>query len=47
MYSENPESGIIFLSTKERAGNLAERLERQGIPCKALHGGMLQNRGWM
>jgi len=44
LYGENPESGIIFLSTKERAGNLAERLEKQGIPCKALHGGMLQNQ---
>ncbi len=43
-YSENPESGIIFLSTKDRVGTLTSQLKKQGIPCEALHGGMLQNQ---
>jgi superfamily II DNA/RNA helicase len=43
-YLENPESGIIFLSTKDRAGMIASRLRKQGLTCEALHGGMLQNQ---
>jgi ATP-dependent RNA helicase DeaD len=43
LYSENPESGIIFLSTKDRVGHLAGRLKKHDIPCEMLHGGMLQN----
>jgi len=44
LYAENPESGIIFLSTKDRVGTLTSRLKKQGIPCEPLHGGMLQNQ---
>jgi len=43
LYFENPKSGIIFCSTKERVGNITSRLKKQHIPCEALHGGMLQN----
>ncbi len=42
-YSQATDSGIIFCSTKERAGTLASRLRKLHIPCEALHGGMLQN----
>ena len=42
-YVENPKSGIIFCSTKDKVGNITSRLKKQGIPCDALHGGMLQN----
>ena len=42
-YAENTKSGIIFCSTKDRVGNITSRLKKHGIPCEALHGGMLQN----
>jgi ATP-dependent RNA helicase DeaD len=43
LYADNPKSGIIFCSTKDRVGNVTSRLKKHEIPCASLHGGMLQN----
>lgn len=42
IYTERPESLIIFCSTKERVGNLAKDMIDKGYSCMALHGGMEQ-----
>lgn len=42
IYAENPDSAIIFCNRKEKVDNLAKDLNRAGIVCRGLHGGMLQ-----
>jgi superfamily II DNA/RNA helicase len=42
LYTENPDSCLIFCRTKERTSDLSNRLRQKGIPCRELHGGMLQ-----
>ncbi|MBC2581202.1 DEAD/DEAH box helicase [Clostridium sp. DJ247] len=43
IYTETPDSCIIFCSTKENVGNLKEKMKDRGFSCDAIHGGMLQN----
>lgn len=43
MVVENPDSCIIFCRTKENVDTLASKLQSNGLPCSALHGGMMQN----
>ncbi len=40
---ENPQSCIIFCSTKDRVDMVCDRLEDLGYPCDKLHGGMEQD----
>lgn len=40
---ENPDSCIIFCRTKENVDTLTSKLQANGLPCKGLHGGMMQN----
>ncbi|NLM34574.1 MAG: DEAD/DEAH box helicase [Clostridiales bacterium] len=42
LYIENPESCIIFCSTKENVDKLNKRMQEEKIYTKALHGGMEQ-----
>lgn len=42
MIMENPDSCIIFCSTKERVDMVCERLNDFGCPCNKIHGGMEQ-----
>ena len=42
MIIENPDSCIIFCSTKDRVDMVCDRLEDLGYPCNKLHGGMEQ-----
>ncbi|KIL53019.1 DEAD/DEAH box helicase [Jeotgalibacillus campisalis] len=39
---ENPDTCIIFCSTKDRVDELVEELDRTGYTCDKLHGGMIQ-----
>ena len=36
--SNSDAKGLIFCSTKKLCNMLAEQLDRQGIPCRAIHG---------
>ncbi len=40
---ENPDSCIIFCSTKDRVDMVYDRLDSLGYPCNKLHGGMEQS----
>ncbi|MDF2881239.1 MAG: putative ATP-dependent helicase [Clostridiaceae bacterium] len=42
IYTQRPDSLIIFCSTKERVGNVSKDLISKGYSCRALHGGMEQ-----
>ncbi|WP_010234083.1 DEAD/DEAH box helicase [Clostridium arbusti] len=42
IYSENPDSCIIFCSTRNTVENLFSQLKEKGFPCGLIHGGMLQ-----
>lgn len=42
LYTENPESSIIFCSTKDNVDMLSNRMLQFGFSVGALHGGMLQ-----
>jgi ATP-dependent RNA helicase DeaD len=42
LYTENPESCIIFCSTKDNVDMLSKRMLQFGFSVGALHGGMLQ-----
>jgi superfamily II DNA/RNA helicase len=39
---ENPDSCIVFCSTKERVDIVCDRLRELGYPCSKIHGGMEQ-----
>ncbi|MDG5472577.1 DEAD/DEAH box helicase [Jeotgalibacillus sp. ET6] len=39
---ENPDTCIIFCSTKDRVDELVQELDRSGYTCDKLHGGMVQ-----
>ncbi|WP_313583563.1 DEAD/DEAH box helicase [Lacrimispora sp.] len=43
MMIENPDSCIIFCSTKDRVDMICERLNDLGYPCNKMHGGMDQD----
>lgn len=43
IYTELPESCIIFCKTKENVDKLVERMKNRDYSCGGLHGGMLQN----
>lgn len=43
MIIENPDSCIIFCSTKEQVDMVSERLNKLGYPCNKMHGGMEQD----
>ena len=38
----HPERSLLFCNTREHAASLADRLQQQGYPCAALHGGLEQ-----
>ncbi|MCE7699896.1 MAG: DEAD/DEAH box helicase, partial [Methanobacterium paludis] len=42
IYTERPDSLIIFCSTKEKVENVSKDLISKGFSCQALHGGMEQ-----
>lgn len=42
IYDLLPESGIIFLNTKDAVGRLVSKMANEGFSCSALHGGMEQ-----
>jgi superfamily II DNA/RNA helicase len=42
LYIENPDSCIIFCSTKENVDNLTYNMKGKDLPCESLHGGMEQ-----
>ncbi len=42
IYTERPESCILFCSTKEGVNNLLQRMNNKGYSCSGLHGGMEQ-----
>ncbi|MFA6940062.1 MAG: DEAD/DEAH box helicase [Clostridiaceae bacterium] len=42
LYSENPDSMILFCNTKEAVDNLTSKLKDLGYPCRSIHGGMEQ-----
>lgn len=43
MIIENPDSCIIFCSTKDQVDMVSERLNKLGYPCNKMHGGMEQD----
>lgn len=43
MIIENPDSCIIFCSTKDRVDMVCDRLNDLGYPCNKMHGGMEQD----
>ena len=43
LYLENPDSCIIFCSTKDSVDKLTMKMKNKGFRCQSLHGGMLQN----
>lgn len=43
MIIENPDSCIIFCSTKDQVDAICERLNGLGYPCNKMHGGMEQD----
>ncbi|HYE82019.1 MAG TPA: DEAD/DEAH box helicase [Clostridia bacterium] len=44
IYTEKPESCIIFCNTREKVEDLLERLKAERFFCEGLHGGMEQGR---
>lgn len=42
IYSQVPESGIIFCNTKDTVNSLFQKMKARGYSCIALHGGMEQ-----
>jgi ATP-dependent RNA helicase DeaD len=42
IYSDLPESAMIFLNTKDAVDRLASKMNMEGFSCKSLHGGMEQ-----
>jgi len=42
LYSENPDSLILFCNTKEAVDDLTLKLKELGYPCRSIHGGMEQ-----
>lgn len=40
--TENPDSCIIFCSTKDKTDEIFKKLRDTGYPCEKLHGGMMQ-----
>ncbi|MCY6355170.1 DEAD/DEAH box helicase [Clostridium sp. ZS2-4] len=42
IYTERPESCILFCSTKEGVNNLLQKMNNKGYSCSGLHGGMEQ-----
>lgn len=42
IYTERPESCIIFCSTKDRVDSLTQKMKNNGYLCSGLHGGMEQ-----
>lgn len=42
IYTEAPDSCIIFCDTKEQVGNVTKRMQDKGYSCNGLHGGMEQ-----
>lgn len=42
LIKENPDSAILFCRTKENVDEVLSRLQGKKYPCKALHGGMMQ-----
>jgi ATP-dependent RNA helicase DeaD len=43
LYTENPDSCILFCKTKENVDEVHEWLKSGNYPCAPIHGGMLQN----
>lgn len=43
IYTQNPQSSIIFCNTKEKTDKVFEELQKEGFSCSKLHGGMLQD----
>ncbi len=44
IYTEKPESCILFCNTREKVTDLLERMKQEGFYCEGLHGGMEQGR---
>jgi ATP-dependent RNA helicase DeaD len=42
IYSERPDSCILFCGTKESVDELVYKMKNKGYPCRGLHGGMFQ-----
>lgn len=42
IYTERPESSMIFCRTKKNVDDLTAKMNDRGYSCRALHGGMLQ-----
>lgn len=42
IYTERPDSCIIFCSTKDNVDSLVQRMQSRNYSCNKLHGGMLQ-----
>ncbi|MCY6371050.1 DEAD/DEAH box helicase [Clostridium ganghwense] len=42
IYTERPDSCILFCNTKEKVGNLVGKMKDKGYCCSGLHGGMDQ-----
>ncbi|MCT8975943.1 DEAD/DEAH box helicase [Clostridium sp. CX1] len=42
IYTERPDSCILFCRTKDNVGTLAQKMKNRGYSVSALHGGMLQ-----
>lgn len=42
--TENPDSSIIFCRTQENVNKVVKLMEDKGYPCKAIHGGMMQDK---
>lgn len=42
IYTERPDSCIIFCRTKDNVGTLAQKMKNRGYSASGLHGGMLQ-----
>lgn len=42
LYTENPDSMILFCNTKEAVDDLTSELNALGYPCRSIHGGMEQ-----
>lgn len=44
LITENPDSAIIFCRTQENVNSVAKLMKNKKYPCKALHGGMMQDK---
>jgi ATP-dependent RNA helicase DeaD len=42
IYTQRPDSCILFCNTREKVESLAEKMKQQGYSCGSLHGGMEQ-----